>query len=165
MKKTKKDWFARAMHRLKESNLKRLFFPIARLEEIEMFLAFACFKNFKIYQMDVKSTFLNGDLEGKVYVEQSKGLTYQKKRDYVCQLKKALYGIKQAPKAWYARLYRYPQQQGFKRGFSNSNIYDKMEKDNLLVTVVYVDDIIFGSNNGDMCHSFARDMSKELKIQ
>ena len=80
------------------------FAPVARMESIRMFLAFACSKGIKIYQMDVKSAFLNGELKEEVYMEQPEG------KDFVCKLKKALYGLKQAPGAWYARLDHYLQQ-------------------------------------------------------
>lgn len=80
------------------------FAPVARLEAIKMFLAIACFRNLKIHQMDVKSTFFNGTLEEEVYVEQPKGFMLTKNHDYVCKLKKALYGLKQAPRAWFSRL-------------------------------------------------------------
>ena len=68
----------------------------------------------------------------------------------VCKLKKALYGLKQAPRAWYYRLEKYIQQQGFTKGFPNSNLYTKIENDKLLIIIVYVDDIIFGSNEESM---------------
>jgi hypothetical protein len=77
---------------------------VERLEAIRMFLAYACHKNFKVYQMDVKSSFLNGDLEEYVYVEKPEGFSLTDNPDYVCKLKKALYGLKQAPQAWYYRL-------------------------------------------------------------
>jgi hypothetical protein len=69
-----------------------------------MILAFACFKNFKIYQMDVKTTLLNGNLEEKVYIEQHEGFTLSENKDYVCKLKKSLYGLKQTPREWFSRL-------------------------------------------------------------
>jgi hypothetical protein len=75
-----------------------------------MFLEFACFKNFKTYQMDVKSSFLNGALEEEVYLEQPEGFKLTKNQDYVCKLKKALYALKQAPIAWLSRLDNYLQQ-------------------------------------------------------
>jgi hypothetical protein len=80
------------------------FAPVARLEAIIMFLAYACHKNFKVYQMDVKSYFLNGDLEEYVYMEKPEGFSLTNNPDYVYKLKKALYGLKQAPRAWYYRL-------------------------------------------------------------
>jgi hypothetical protein len=70
------------------------FSPVARIEVIKMFLDFACYIKFKVYQMDVKSTFLNGDLEEEVYVEKPEGFCLTDKKDYVCKLKKDLYGLK-----------------------------------------------------------------------
>jgi hypothetical protein len=64
------------------------FAPVARLEAIKMFLAFACFKNFKVYQMDVKSSFLNGNLEEEVYIEQPEGFQLSENKDHVCRTKK-----------------------------------------------------------------------------
>ena len=91
------------------------FSPVAIMEAIIMFLAFACYQDFKAYQMDVKSAFLNGDLEEEVYMEQPEGFSLTGKEDYVCRPKKALYGLKQAPHAWYSRLDKYLRKQGFKR--------------------------------------------------
>jgi hypothetical protein len=78
-------------------------------------------------------------------------------------LNKTLYGIKQAPRAWYSRMDKYLLQQGFKRDMSNINIYLRIEKDSLLVTVVYVDDIIFEYNNDESSHKFSQEMSKEFE--
>jgi hypothetical protein len=75
------------------------FAPVAVLEAIRIFLAYACHKNFKVIQMDVKSTFLNGDLEEDVYVEKSEVFSLTYNLDYVCKLKKTFYGLKHAPRA------------------------------------------------------------------
>ena len=128
------------------------FAPVARMEAIRMFLAYSCFKNFKVYQLDVKSAFLNGELNEEIYAEQPEDFEQLGKEDYVWKLKKALYGLEQAPRAWYARLDNYLIQQGFKRGNANNNIYFKLEKDELLITVVYVNDLIFGCNNDKLSH-------------
>ena len=80
------------------------FVPVARPEVIRIFLAYACHKRFKVYQMDVKSTFLNGDLSEEVYMEQPEGFKLSDNTDLVCKLKKVLYGLKQAPRAWYQSL-------------------------------------------------------------
>jgi hypothetical protein len=71
--------------------------PIARLEALKIFLAYACHKRFKVYQMDVKSAFLNGDLNEEVYMEQPEGFELSDNPNLVCKLKKDLYGLKQAP--------------------------------------------------------------------
>lgn len=93
-----------------------------------------------------KYAFLNGNLEEEVYVEQLEGFPLSKNKDYVCKLKKALYSLKQAPRAWFSRLNNYLKQRGYRRGSTDSNIYIKFENRNMIIVVVYVDDIIFGSD-------------------
>ncbi|GKC54629.1 retrovirus-related pol polyprotein from transposon TNT 1-94 [Tanacetum coccineum] len=75
------------------------FAPVARMEAIRIFPAFAIYMNFKVYQMDVKSTFLNGKLKEEVYVKQPPGFESGEFPNYVCKLDKVLYGLKQAPRA------------------------------------------------------------------
>jgi hypothetical protein len=94
------------------------------MEAIRLILAYACSKRIKVYQMDVKSTFLNGELEEEVYMEQLEGFLLSEKEDYVCRLKKSLYGLKNPSRAWYSILDKYLQQQGFRKGNADSNIYD-----------------------------------------
>jgi hypothetical protein len=96
--------------------------PVSRMEAIRFLLAYACSKNVKVYQMDVKSAFLNGELEGEVYIEQPEGFQLSENTDYVCKLKKALYGLKQAPRAWYSRLDKYLQQARFRKGSADNNL-------------------------------------------
>ena len=140
------------------------FAPVARLEAIRMFLALSSFQNFKVFQMDVKSAFLNGDFKEEVYIEQPDGFILGNDPNLLCRLKKAFYGLKQAPRAWYYRLEKYLHQQGFSKGLADSNLYIKVENDKLLILVVYVDDIIFGSNEEAMSQSFASIMQKEFEM-
>lgn len=140
------------------------FAPVARLEAIRMFLALSSFQKFKVFQMDMKSAFLNGDLEEEVYIEQPDGFILGNDPNLVCRLKKALYGLKQAPRAWYYRLDKYLHQQGFSKGSTDSNLYIKVENDKLLILVVYVDDIIFGNNEESMSQSFSFVMQKEFEM-
>ena len=114
--------------------------------------------------MDVKSAFLNGNLEEEVYMEQPKGFSLIDKSDYVCKLKKALYGLKQAPRAWYSRLDKYLHDKGFKKDTADSNLYIKSEGDNLLVVLVYVDDIIFGNTNNSSVQWFANAMKSKFEM-
>jgi hypothetical protein len=83
---------------------------------------------------------------------------------YVCSLKKSLYGLKKTLRAWYSRLDKYLQQQGFKIGVVDSNIYIKTDIEDMLIIVVYVDDIIFGSNVDRMSQKFAKEMQKEFEM-
>jgi hypothetical protein len=78
------------------------FSPVARMEAIRLLLAYACSKNVKVYQMDVKSSLLNGELEEEVYIEQPEGFQLLENTDYVCKLKNDVYGLKQAPREWYS---------------------------------------------------------------
>ena len=87
-------------------------------------------------------------------MEQPEGFSLTNKHDYVCKLKKALYGLKQALRAWYARLDKYLQDKGFKKGSVDINLYIKHEGDDLLIVLVYVDDIIFGCTNNSSVQWF-----------
>jgi len=140
------------------------FALVARLEAIRMFLALSSFQNFGVYQMDVKSPFLNGDREEEVYIEQPDEFILGNDPKLVCRLKKALYGLTQAPRAWYYRLDKYPHQQGFSKRSANGNLYIKIDNDKLLILVVYVDDIIFGSDEEAMSQNFALVMQKEFEM-
>ena len=114
--------------------------------------------------MDVKSAFMNGELEEEVYIEQPEGFLLSQKEDQVCRLKKALYGLKQTPRAWYARLDGYLRQQGFKKGIFDSNLYVQIDKDNLTIVEVYVDDIIFGRNDDRLSKNFSTNMQSEFEM-
>jgi hypothetical protein len=126
--------------------------PVARLESIRILLAYATYHGFKIYQMDVKSTFLNGPIKEEVYVEQPPGFEDAKYPNHVYKLSKALYGLKQAPRAWYECLRDFLITNGFKVG-----------KD-LFVCQIYVDDIIFGSTNKSTCKEFSRIMISKFEM-
>ena len=92
------------------------FAPVARLEAIKMLFPFSCYKNFTLYQMDVKSDFLNGFINENVYVEQSPGFESFNFPNHVFKLKKALYGLKQAPRAWYEGISKFLISSGLKMG-------------------------------------------------
>jgi hypothetical protein len=84
--------------------------------------------------------------------------------DYVCKLKKVLYDLKQAPKAWYSRLDKYLHQAGFRKGSADNNLYIKVSQDSILLIEVYVDAIIFGSDDDRLSQKFAKDMHNEIEI-
>ena len=91
------------------------FAPVVRLEEIRLLIALATHKGFKLYQMDVKTAFLNGNLEEEVFIEQTLGFVDAFQLDHVYMLDKALYGLKQALRAWYERLNQFLLSKGYKR--------------------------------------------------
>ncbi|KAJ9557114.1 hypothetical protein OSB04_011728 [Centaurea solstitialis] len=140
------------------------FAPVARIEAIRIFLAYAAHKNIKVFQMDVKSAFLNGVLHEEVYIEQPEGFIDPDFPDHVCILDKALYGLKQAPRAWYETLTTHLLSKGFKRGTIDTTLFLKKEGDDLLLVQIYVDDIIFGSTNPELCTKFSKIMETEFEM-
>ena len=108
--------------------------------------------------MDVKSAFLNGMLQKEVYVEQPKSFVDPHKSDDVHKLKRALYDLKQAPRAWYDRLIAYLTKHGFKRGSADITLFIRKDKNSFIVAQIYVDDIVFGATNDSLAHSFADEM-------
>ena len=119
------------------------FAPVARMEAIRIFLAYETYMNFKVYQMDVKSAFLNGKLKEEVYVQQPPGFESHEFPNHVCKLNKALYGLKQAPRAWYETLSAFLIQNKFVRGRIDNTLFIYRTNDDVILVQVYVDDIIF----------------------
>ena len=119
--------------------------------------------NFKIFQMDVKSVFLNGRIE-EVYVDQPLGFLDYKHPNYVYKLKKALYGLKQAPRLWYDRLSSFLIEQSFTKGQVDKTLFIKKVNNELLIVQIYVDDIIFGATNKTLCNEFSCCMQKEFEV-
>ena len=109
------------------------FAPVARMESIRILLTLACHLKFKLYQMDVKTAFLNRFLQEDVYMAQPKGFIDPHFQDHVLYLKKALYGLKQAPRNWYDWLTQYLVSHGFTRGKANQTLFIKREDGELIV--------------------------------
>ena len=112
-----------------------------------MLLVFSCYHDFKLFQIDVKSVFLNGFINEEVCVEQPPGFENLKFPNHVFKLTKALYGLKQAPRAWYERLSNFLIEKCFEKGKVDTTLFIKRFKNDILVVQIYVDDIIFGSSN------------------
>ncbi|GJX57508.1 retrovirus-related pol polyprotein from transposon TNT 1-94 [Tanacetum coccineum] len=121
-------------------------------------------RDFKLFQMDVKSAFLNGFINEEVYVAQPLRFIDFEKPDHVYKLKKALYGLKQAPKAWYDRLKSFLIKHEYKMGMVDNILFTKKKSSNLIIVQIYVDDIIFGSTCQDMCDEFAKIMYDEFEM-
>ncbi|KAJ9544473.1 hypothetical protein OSB04_024180, partial [Centaurea solstitialis] len=141
-----------------------VFAPVARIEAIRLFLAFASYKGFKVYQMDVKSAFLYGTIDEELYVSQPPGFEDPKYPDKVYKLRKALYGLHQPPRAWYDTLSSYLLENKFERGVIDKTLFIKRTNTDMLLVQIYVDDIIFGSTRDDMCKEFEELMHKKFKM-
>ncbi|GKB90976.1 putative ribonuclease H-like domain-containing protein, partial [Tanacetum coccineum] len=132
-------------------NYNEVFALVSRIEAIRLFLAYASLKDFVVYQMDVKSAFLYGKIEEEVYVCQPPGFEDPEFPDRVYKVEKALYGLHQAPRAWYETLYTYLLDNGFQKGQIDKTLFIKRVKSDILLVQLYVDDIIFGSNKKMLC--------------
>ncbi|GJY67300.1 retrovirus-related pol polyprotein from transposon TNT 1-94 [Tanacetum coccineum] len=139
------------------------FALVARIEAIRIFIANVAHKNMTIYQMDVKTAFLNGKLKEEVYVSQPEGFVDQDNPSHVYKLKKALYGLKQAPREWYDMLSSFLILQHLSKGAVDPTLTRQVGNDLLLVQN-YVDDIIFASTNTAMCNEFANQMTTKFTM-
>jgi hypothetical protein len=138
--------------------------PVARLESIRILLAYATYHGFKLYQMDVKSDFLNGPIKEEVYVEQPLGFEDSEYPNHVYKPSKALYGLKQAPRAWYECLRDFLITNGFKVGKADPTLFTKTIANDLFVCQICVDDIIFGSTNKTTREEFSRIMIQKFEM-
>ncbi|KAK3126647.1 hypothetical protein QOZ80_7AG0559940 [Eleusine coracana subsp. coracana] len=145
-------------------NFGETYAPVARLESIHILLAYATHHGFKLFQMDVKSAFLNGPIQKEVYVQQPPGSKDPKKPNHVYKLHKALYGLKQAPRAWYEHLKGYLVNKGFTIGKANPTLFTRKVDNDSFVCQIYVDDIIFGSTNQSFCDEFAKIMTRKFEM-
>jgi hypothetical protein len=137
---------------------------IARLESIRILLAYATYHGFKLYQMDVKSVFLNVPIKEEVYVEQPPGFEDSEYPSHVYKLSKALYRHKQAPRAWYECLRDFLITNGFKVRKADPTLFTKTFDKDLFICQIYVDDIIFGSTNKSSCEEFSRIMIQKFEM-
>ncbi|GJT96506.1 retrovirus-related pol polyprotein from transposon TNT 1-94 [Tanacetum coccineum] len=140
------------------------FAPVARIEAIRLFIANAACQNMIIFQMDVKTAFLNGELNKVVYVSQPKGFVDPEHPTHVYRLKKALYRLKQAPRAWYDKLSKYLISTGFMKGVVDPTLFTRKIGKHILLVQIYVDDIIFASTNPKSCQLFAHEMNSTFPM-
>ncbi|GJZ77583.1 putative ribonuclease H-like domain-containing protein [Tanacetum coccineum] len=152
-------------HRQEEGiDYDEVFAPVARIEAIRIFLAFASYMGFIVYQMDVKSAFLYGKIDEEVYVSQPPGFIDPKYPKKVYKVVKALYGLHQAPRAWYATLSTFLLKNGYRRGTIDKTLFIKKDKHDIILVQVYVDDIIFGSTKKSWCDEFEALMKSRFQM-
>jgi hypothetical protein len=142
-----------------------VFAPVARMDTVRMIIALAAQKNWTIFQLDVKSAFLHGELSEDVYVEQPRGYEKKGSEHLVYKLHKALYGLKQAPRAWFSRVEAHFIGEGFRRCDSEQTLFTKRSKEGKIIIVsVYVDDLIFTGNDEVMMSEFKSSMLREFDM-
>lgn len=140
------------------------FSPVVRMETIRVVLALAAQLELQVFQLDVKSAFLNGELEEEVYVQQPEGFGVKGKEDKVYRLKKALYGLKQAPRTWNSKIDGYFLKNGFHRSPNEPSLYVKKQDHDFLIVCIYVDDLIYTGTNIRLVEDFKRKMMNEFEM-
>jgi Reverse transcriptase (RNA-dependent DNA polymerase) len=123
------------------------FSPVARFESLRLLLALAALEDWEIHQMDMKSTFLNGLLDKEIYMEQPQGFKDPNHPDKVCLLKRAIYELKQASRAWNLQFHGVLVDLGFTHTHSDAGVYHRQDDGGTIIIILYVDDItIIGDN-------------------
>lgn len=141
-----------------------VFAPVARLDTIRVILAAAAQYGWEVFQLDVKSAFLHGELKEEVFVQQPEGFVKEREEGKVYKLKKALYGLKQAPRAWYNKIETYFLREGFEKCPSEHTLFTKLVGGKILIISLYVDDLIFTGSDLSMCHEFKNAMMMEFDM-
>nr|GEZ69969.1 retrovirus-related Pol polyprotein from transposon TNT 1-94 [Tanacetum cinerariifolium] len=145
-------------------NFKESFAPVSRLEAVRLFIVYAAHKSFNVYHMDVKTTFLYGPLKEEVHVNQPDGFVDPYHPNKVYHLKKDLYRLKQAPRAWYDELSNFLVSKGFSKGSIDPTLFITKHRGYILLVQIYVDDIIFGSTNLKLSKQFEKLMHNKFEM-
>jgi hypothetical protein len=141
IEKHKARFLARGFSQVEGIDYEKTFNTIARYTSIWTIIALVSTLGWRLHQMDMKTTFLNGEIEEEVYIEQPDGFVIHGKESHVCKLKKALYGLKKAPRAWYARIDGYLMSFGFSKSGVDANLYYKVDNGESLILILCVDDL------------------------
>ena len=141
-----------------------VFAPVARLETIRLLIALAVAEKWEIHHMDVKTAFLHGELIEEVYVTQPEGFVKKGEEHKVYKLKKALYGLRQAPRAWNTKLNQILKELKFVKCTKESSVYRKEERGDLLIVAIYVDDLFITGNSMKAIKKFKASMSEKFEM-
>jgi Reverse transcriptase (RNA-dependent DNA polymerase)/Integrase core domain/gag-polypeptide of LTR copia-type/GAG-pre-integrase domain len=144
---------------------KETFAPVAKMNTIRTLLSVVVNCDWPLFQMDVKNAFLQGELEEEVYMDLPQGLTMFDKKDVVCRLKKAIYGLKQSPRAWYGKLSTFLIKIGFKRSESDASMFTQKTSNGIVVILIYVDDLVITGDNLNGIESLKLQLKREFDIK
>ncbi|CAL2241350.1 unnamed protein product [Prunus armeniaca] len=142
-----------------------VFAPVSRLDTVRLIISLAAQNNWKVFQMDVKSAFLNSVLNEEVYLAQPPRYVKRGEEKKVFKLRKALYGLKQSPRAWYSHINSYFEKNGFQKCPYEHTLYIKNNSQgSFMIVSLYVDDLIFTGSNLDMLNEYKLSMMREFEM-
>jgi hypothetical protein len=164
VEKFKERFVARGFTQKEGIDYKETFSPVSRYTSIRTIISLASILGWKLHQMDVKTTFLNGKIEHEVFVEQPNGFILHNKGTHVCKLRKALYGLKQAARVWYGRIDGFLKSQGFQKSDVDANLYFKIRDNQPVILISYADDLFLTVNEG-LITWCKRELSSEFDMK
>lgn len=149
---------------MKGIDFEEIFVPVTRVETVRLLLALAAKYSWEVHHLDVKTAFLNGEIEEEVYVSQPEGFVKKGKEHLVYRLIKALYGLRQGPRAWYAKLNKCLEELGFGRCPYDHAVYTKKIDGETLIIAVYVDDLLITGTSKAAISWFKAQMSNKFEM-
>lgn len=142
-------------------DFEEIFAPVVKMSSIRVVLGLAASLNLEIEQLDVKTAFLHSDLKEDIYMEKPEGFKVKGKEEYVCKLKKCLYGLKQAPRQWYRKFDSFMGEQGYKKTYNDHCVFlKKFSGNDLIILLLYVDDMLIVGQNVEIIDSLKQQLSK-----
>jgi hypothetical protein len=145
-------------------DFEEVFAPVARLDTVRLILALAANRGWQVHHLDVKTAFLNGELKEEVYVSQPDGFQVKGKEKHVLKLSKALYGLRQAPRAWNIKLDKSLKSLKFTKCPSELVVYTRGTRKNAVVIGVYVDDLIVIGSDPAKIQKFKKEMTTQFEM-
>ena len=145
---------AKGYAKQEDIDFEETFAPTYQMITIRLVTRMAAHFGLKVYQLDIKTTFLNGELQEEVYVTQPASFVKPSQDHQVCCLNKALYGLKQAPKPWYQKIHMYLTSKGFTNNSIESTMHTLKDGDDLLIVILYVDDMFVTDTNEEQIKAF-----------
>ncbi|KAG8503399.1 hypothetical protein CXB51_001318 [Gossypium anomalum] len=143
-----------------------VFSPVVKHSSIRALLGIVAMHNLELEQLDVKTTFLHGELEEDIYMQQPEGFTVSEKEDYVCLLRKSLYGLKQSPRQWYKRFDSFMASHDFNRSSLDSCVYFKKNSNGSFVyLLLYVDDMLIAAKDKGKIRKVKAQLSEEFEMK
>eukprot|EP00253_Pinus_taeda_P015569 PITA_15569 len=161
--KHKDRFVAKGFSQVEGIDYTETFSPVAKMNSVHLVLSLAASFKWEVHQMDVKSAFLHGDAHEEIYMEQPIGFI-QTDSSLVCHLKKSLYCLKQAPRAWYAKIDSFLLESGFSRCRSDNTVYTKKEGKSLIIRVLYVDDLILTGSDPNLINHVKSSLKKKFEM-
>ncbi|KAL4367117.1 hypothetical protein GQ457_05G026950 [Hibiscus cannabinus] len=158
--------FIKVYTQKKGVDFEEIFSPVVKISSIRTILCLPACYDLEFEQLDVKTVFLHGDLEEELYMEQPEGFVAQGKDDYVCRLKKRLYGLKQAHRQWYKRFESVMGEQGYKKTTSNHFVFVKrFSGDNFVILFLYVDDMLIVGRDASIIDKLKLELIKSFTMK